>query len=586
MRPTPMPSAIVSGRSRRNPRPVSRAVGRLAAPSAWTPNTFTLGRRAFTAIAIPAARPPPPTGTRTVRASGTSPAISSPAVPFPAIIKGCANGGRYVSGQARQASSSWTRTSSARGTGTTSAPSAWIAASFCGAAPSGTRTTHRSPRRRADHATARPWFPELRVVTPRRRSSSVRREMRFQAPRILNTPSRCRFSSFRRTCPSRPSKGRMGVWRATSRTTGTARSTSRIVTSIRSTALPRSRDSERPHLREERLPQALLERSVTQSELPRRLRVAPQVRRARADSEHLRPRDRGEETEAPGGGPEVRRGNPRDSLRHLDRIDERARLPRDDVALAGSSAPHRQEVARGGVLDMAPAVRGDLRHAAEFPLKVLPEGDAHRARVPRPVRDPGLHDDEREPLPHHGLRNLVVGGPLRAVVLAQPRSVVAVRLVHDLPVRVPEDREGARVHTLRDPELVHETEDVPRAVDVAPDRRGLVLLTHLVPRREVEHAVRPCHGGPHRLPVCDVPLVKPYADADEVPRLPRIPRDRVDLVPRLPELANESRADETRGARHEVSHGPSGDGPPRNKGSPIVAGPTEGFSAVGPSPPR
>src|SRR5437773_3913967 len=364
--PTPMPSAIVCGRSTWSPRPVFRAVGRLAAPSGWTPNTFTSGWRAFTAIAIPAAKPPPPTGTRTVLARGASSAISRPAVPFPAIIRGCANGGRYVSGHARHVSSSWTLINSDRRIGITSAPSARIAASFCGAAPSGTRMTHRSPRRRADHATARPWFPELRVVTPCRRSSWVRREIRFHAPRILNTPRRCRFSSFSHTSPSGPSSGTVAVRRATFWTTGTASSMSPIVTAIRSTVLPRCGDPEGLHLREERLPQALLEGAVSEPELPLRLRVAPEVRRARTDAEHLGAGDSGEEPHEPRARPHSRGGDPRDPLRHLDRVDERLRLPHDDVALPGPSALHREEVRRRGVLDVPPAVRGDLRDPAEL----------------------------------------------------------------------------------------------------------------------------------------------------------------------------------------------------------------------------
>src|SRR3989304_1254994 len=46
-------------------------------------------------------------------------------------------------------------------------------------------------------------------------------------------------------------------------------------------------NSERPHLGEQRLPQPLLERPVVEPELPRRLRVAPEVRRARADAQDL-----------------------------------------------------------------------------------------------------------------------------------------------------------------------------------------------------------------------------------------------------------------------------------------------------------
>ena len=64
-----MPSAIV-------PRPVFPAC---------TPTMRTPGRSARSAIAIPAASPPPPTGRRNVPTSGSSSASSRPIVPCPAI---------------------------------------------------------------------------------------------------------------------------------------------------------------------------------------------------------------------------------------------------------------------------------------------------------------------------------------------------------------------------------------------------------------------------------------------------------------------------------------------------------------------
>src|SRR5205807_1090733 len=97
------------------------------------------------------------------------------------------------------------------------------------------------PSRRAAQATARPWFPELIVLMPRTRSESVRCEIRFHTPRILNAPSRWRFSSFNHTGSSPPENGTVGVGQATSRTTESAESMSRIVTSIRSTEGPRRR---------------------------------------------------------------------------------------------------------------------------------------------------------------------------------------------------------------------------------------------------------------------------------------------------------------------------------------------------------
>jgi hypothetical protein len=49
--------------------------------SAWTPTTRTSSRRWRAAMAVPAARPPPPSGTTIRRVAGRSSAISSPTVP-------------------------------------------------------------------------------------------------------------------------------------------------------------------------------------------------------------------------------------------------------------------------------------------------------------------------------------------------------------------------------------------------------------------------------------------------------------------------------------------------------------------------
>ena len=293
---------------------------------------------------------------------------------------------------------------------------------------------------------------------------------------------------------------------------------------------------------------------MSEPELPLRLRVAPEVRRARTDAEHLGAGDGGEEPHEPRARPHSRGGDPRDPLRHLDRVDEGIRLPSDDVTLSRPPALHREDVGRGGVLNVPPAIRGDLRDPAEFPPQVLPQRDSHLARVPGAVRDPGLYDDEGEPLLHPRFRDLVVRDPLRAVVLAQPGAIVAVRLVDELPLRVPEDRQSARVHALPDPEFLHEVEDVAGALDVAPHRRGLVFLPDPVPCREVEHAVGSCHRGSHGFLLGDVSFVDSHANPGEVPRLGGIPSDRMHFVARLPEPPGEPSADEARRPRHEVPH--------------------------------
>ena len=64
-----------------------------AAASGSTPTTRALGARAFTAAARPEMSPPPPTGTITLVTSGRSSPISSPTVPWPAMISASSKGG-------------------------------------------------------------------------------------------------------------------------------------------------------------------------------------------------------------------------------------------------------------------------------------------------------------------------------------------------------------------------------------------------------------------------------------------------------------------------------------------------------------
>jgi hypothetical protein len=62
--------------------------------------------------AVPAASPPPPTGTTTMSTSGMSSAISSPTVPCPATISGSSNAGMMTSARSLAMRSAWTRAAS------------------------------------------------------------------------------------------------------------------------------------------------------------------------------------------------------------------------------------------------------------------------------------------------------------------------------------------------------------------------------------------------------------------------------------------------------------------------------------------
>ena len=139
----------------------------------------------------------------TTSTSGRSSRISSPAVPLPAMnwssSNGCTNRPRIrfepCCSTVRQHSSYVHRT--------IVAPSCSIARSLIAGAVSTTITEHGTPATRAASATPCAALPALTVQTP---SCSVARgawRITFQAPRILNEPTGCSVSSFRKISPLR-----------------------------------------------------------------------------------------------------------------------------------------------------------------------------------------------------------------------------------------------------------------------------------------------------------------------------------------------------------------------------------------------
>src|SRR5262245_48686177 len=73
-----------------------------------------------------------------------------------------------------------------------------MAASFASGAPSGTTEVHGMPSRRACQATPWAMFPALAVYTPFDRRSGSAMAIALPAPRILNDPTCCTFSSLKR----------------------------------------------------------------------------------------------------------------------------------------------------------------------------------------------------------------------------------------------------------------------------------------------------------------------------------------------------------------------------------------------------
>ncbi len=91
-RATAMPSAMVAAAVTVTGWPAASEPGIGATASACTPISRAPGSRVLAATAMPAASPPPPTGTTMVRTSGHCSAISRPTVPWPAITSGWSNG--------------------------------------------------------------------------------------------------------------------------------------------------------------------------------------------------------------------------------------------------------------------------------------------------------------------------------------------------------------------------------------------------------------------------------------------------------------------------------------------------------------
>ena len=101
-----------------------------AAVSGSAPHTLTSGFKAFTALATPVTKPPPPTAAITALTSGTSSSISSPIVACPVMKSSSSNGWMKVPSTPAYARSSSAFQATSYGTGTRVAPSAFIRSIF------------------------------------------------------------------------------------------------------------------------------------------------------------------------------------------------------------------------------------------------------------------------------------------------------------------------------------------------------------------------------------------------------------------------------------------------------------------------
>ena len=84
----PRLSATVSTRSNASGAPEAKLRYSASAPNGSTPYTAQCGLSCLTAAAMPAHKPPPPTGTTTASRAGTCAISSSPTVPVPCAVSG------------------------------------------------------------------------------------------------------------------------------------------------------------------------------------------------------------------------------------------------------------------------------------------------------------------------------------------------------------------------------------------------------------------------------------------------------------------------------------------------------------------
>src|SRR3970040_2679349 len=117
---------------------------------------------------------------------------------------------------------------SSQGSWTVFAPRRRRPASFVSGAVSGTIAVHATPTRFAWYARAWAMFPALHVYTPAERRAGWRSSTALPAPRPLNEPVGCRFSSFRWIAAGASStrRGTRGVRRTVPRIRPRAPSTS------------------------------------------------------------------------------------------------------------------------------------------------------------------------------------------------------------------------------------------------------------------------------------------------------------------------------------------------------------------------
>ncbi len=239
------------------------------------------------------------------------------------------------------------------------------------------------------------------------------------------------------------------------------------------------------------------------------------------------------------------------------RRGQRVGLARDDVVFPRPAPLHRQQVSGGDVVHVGPAVHGAGRQHARPPLQQIAQQLGHRAVIAGAVDQPGQHRDQGKSGLGHSAGHLVVGDPLRAVVLAGPAplpAVVEVRFVHHAAAGVAVDREGGGVDGAGYAQLERGGQHRARAlhVDALAQRRP---HADGVPAGDVEDAVHPFHRGSQPGAVVEVAAEHRCTGLFQRTRLCGGARQHPHAVAALEQEPGEPAANEAGGPGDQVVHG-------------------------------
>src|SRR5579883_1075659 len=146
--------------------------------------------------------------------------------------------------------------------------------------------------------------------------------------------------------------------------------------------------------------------------------------------------------------------------------------------------------------------------------------------------------------------------PLGTIVFAQMRPGVMIGFINQLAMRIRIDGERTGIDTLANAQLLHQFQDVARALDIDLLTLAFVLDPNFIPAGNVENAIRTTHRLAHALPVGDIALLDVHTERTEIFSFGGSAHHRHDLVPRLDKLTDHTPTDKTSRACDKVFHGP------------------------------